>query len=159
MWLPVLQQLTQGLAPEKLALTIAIGFVIAVIPVIGTTTVLCTAAAIILRLNQPVIQMINYLSAPLQIICILPWIRAGELLFRAESLKLSPSEVVNLVTTQPGLAISTLWVSTLHATVAWLVAAPLLGLAIYFSVLPFLRMATARMKKTAPAPDEVLDAG
>ncbi|HQN09603.1 MAG TPA: DUF2062 domain-containing protein, partial [Thermoanaerobaculia bacterium] len=68
---PILEQLTQGLSPDAIALTIAIGLAIAVIPIVGTTTILCTTAAIVLRLNQPLIQAINYLSFPLQLAFIL----------------------------------------------------------------------------------------
>lgn len=160
LWQPVLEQLTQGLSPEKIALTIAIGLVISVIPVIGATTILCTTAAIALRLNQPVIQLINYLSAPLQVLCLLPWIRAGEVMFRQEPLKLSPMEIVKVVTTSPLEAISTLWTSTIHAVAAWAVAGPFLGLALYFLLLPVLRITSARLARTRPeAPSQALDAG
>ena len=57
-WLkPVIQLLRQGVSPEKIALTIALGIILGVTPVLGSTLLLCTLAAIVLRLNLPAIQL------------------------------------------------------------------------------------------------------
>ncbi len=156
---PVIQQVTQGLSAEKLALTMAIGFVIAVIPLVGVTTVLCTVAAIMLRLNQPVIQAINYFSAPLQILCLLPFFRAGEWVFNEPPLSMGPMQIVQFLTTEPLNAISLLFTTTWHALVVWLAVSPVLGLVIYFCMIPVLRLAAGRFRRQ-PLPDgELLDAG
>ena len=65
--LPILNLLRQGITPEKIALSIAFGIALGVFPVIGATTLLCAAAAIVLRLNLPAIQLVNYFVYPLQI--------------------------------------------------------------------------------------------
>ena len=46
--------LRQGLTPHKLAMTCALGVVVGIFPVFGTTTILCFAVAIAFRLNIPV---------------------------------------------------------------------------------------------------------
>jgi uncharacterized protein (DUF2062 family) len=71
----------QGLTPRKLALTCATGIVFGLFPVFGTTTFICFALAILFRLNMPVIQVVNYLVAPLQILFTIPFIKLGTLLF------------------------------------------------------------------------------
>jgi uncharacterized protein (DUF2062 family) len=38
---PIVLQLTQGITPEKIALTVAIGSAIGLFPIIGTTSLLC----------------------------------------------------------------------------------------------------------------------
>ncbi|MGC4071325.1 MAG: DUF2062 domain-containing protein [Nibricoccus sp.] len=48
---PLVAQLTQGITPEKIALTLAVGTACALFPIIGMTTLLCALAAIALRLN------------------------------------------------------------------------------------------------------------
>ena len=101
---PVLEQLTQGLSPDAIALTIAVGLAIAVIPVVGTTTVLCTTAAIVLRLNQPLIQPINYLSFPLQLAFIVPYLRLGRILFGGAAIHMSAQELAVFVTSRPAEA-------------------------------------------------------
>ncbi len=69
--------LRQGLTPRKLATTCALGIVIGLFPVFGTTTMICFGLAILFRLNIALIQLVNYLVAPLQVLFILPFIRIG----------------------------------------------------------------------------------
>lgn len=78
---PITAQLKQGITPEKIALTIALGVVLGVFPILGSTMLLCGLAAYGLKLNQPIIQMVNYFVYPLQLILLLPFYRAGETLF------------------------------------------------------------------------------
>ncbi len=59
-WLrPFIKLLRQGVSPEKIALTISLGIILGVTPVLGSTVLLCTLAAIVLRLNLPAIQLVN----------------------------------------------------------------------------------------------------
>ena len=69
--------LRQGISPRRLALTLALGFAIGCIPVVGVPTVLCAALALLLRLNLPAIQAANYAVMPLQLVLILPFVRLG----------------------------------------------------------------------------------
>lgn len=73
--------LRQGMSPLRLALTIALGFAVGCIPVVGIPTVLCAALAVALRLNLPAIQAANYAAMPLQLMLIVPFIRLGGWLF------------------------------------------------------------------------------
>ena len=59
--------LRHGMSPRRLALTLALGFAIGCIPMVGVPTVLCAALAILFGLNQPAIQAANYAAMPLQI--------------------------------------------------------------------------------------------
>jgi uncharacterized protein (DUF2062 family) len=69
--------LSQGISPTRLALTLALGFAIGCIPVIGIPTLLCAALALGLRLNLPAIQVANYAAMPLQLVLIVPFVRLG----------------------------------------------------------------------------------
>jgi uncharacterized protein (DUF2062 family) len=69
--------LQQGLTPRRLALTLALGFAIGCIPVVGIPTLLCGALALALGLNQPAIQAANYAVMPLQLLLIVPLMRFG----------------------------------------------------------------------------------
>ena len=69
--------LCQGISPRRLALTLAIGFVVGCIPVVGLPTGLCLVIALAFRLNQPAIQAANYLAMPFQVTLILPLVRLG----------------------------------------------------------------------------------
>lgn len=148
---PVVDQLTQGLSPEAIALTIAVGLAIAVIPVVGTTTILCTTAAIVLRLNQPLIQAINYLSFPLQLAFIVPYLKLGRLFFGGPAVDLSAQELAVFVSSRPMEAAEALWRVTLQALGAWLLTAPFIAAAVYFAVGPVLRAAARRLRAGSPA--------
>jgi uncharacterized protein (DUF2062 family) len=69
--------LRQGISPRRLALTLALGFAIGCIPVVGIPTLLCAALALALRLNLPAIQAANYAVMPLQLLLIVPFVRFG----------------------------------------------------------------------------------
>ena len=148
---PIRRQITQGLSPEKIALTVAVGLCIAVNPIVGTTTVLCFAAAWALRLNQPIIQAINWSSYALQLLLIFPFIRLGEWMFGAPRETRSLERLVALMRAEPGRAFTQLRTTLGHAFVAWLAAAPLIVAVLYVATLPAFRslarrVAEARLK-------------
>jgi uncharacterized protein (DUF2062 family) len=152
---PIHQQLTQGLSPERLALTVAVGLCIAVNPIVGTTTILCFAAAWALRLNQPVIQAINWSSYALQLLLIFPFIRLGEWMFRAPRETRSLERLVALMRADPAAAFVRLRATLGHAFLAWLAVAPLLVATLYFATLPAFRALARRVAAGRPgsAPD------
>jgi uncharacterized protein (DUF2062 family) len=73
--------LRTGISPHRLALTLALGFAIGCLPVIGIPTALCIGVAMLLRLNIPAIQAANYLAMPLQLTLMLPFVRLGGWMF------------------------------------------------------------------------------
>jgi uncharacterized protein (DUF2062 family) len=143
---PVRRLLLQGLAPDRIALTLAIGLLFAIFPIIGATTLFCTIAALALRLNMPLIQTVNHLSAPLQLVLIIPFIRLGEAIFRATPLRLSLAQMLRLAAAEPGRAIRVLWISGLYAVAAWTLTAPLAAAALYFILRPVLRATGRRLR-------------
>lgn len=148
---PVLEQLTQGLSTNTIALTIGVGLAIAVIPVIGVTTILSFLAAWAFRLNQPIIQAINWTSYPLQLLLLFPFIRMGERLFGAPRLTLSLEQLVAMGKTDPVGTISRLGTTAAHAVVAWGLVVPFVIAGVYFASRPLLR-AVARRATPAPVP-------
>ncbi|MEI6593711.1 MAG: DUF2062 domain-containing protein [Holophagaceae bacterium] len=75
---PMLALLRQGLSPSGLAWSMAVGLAFGVFPVLGTSTLLCAVAGFSFRLNQPAMQLVNYLAYPLQMLLLIPFIRVGE---------------------------------------------------------------------------------
>lgn len=147
---PIRDLFLQGTSPEKIALCLAWGLTLAVFPVIGATTLLCLAAALVLRLNLPAIQAVNYLASPLQLALLLPLIRAGEFLYGAPPLPLSATEILSMVRGTPGLAVATLWNSILRAVVAWALLAPFVLALLYFpTLLAIARFGSARGRSEA----------
>jgi uncharacterized protein (DUF2062 family) len=153
---PILDLLRQGITPEKIALSIAFGIVLGVFPALGWTTLLCLAAAAWLRLNLPAMQLVNLLVYPLQLILLVPFLRAGELLFRSPSMGLSLPQIVGLIHAGMWQAIKVLWVVTVHGIVVWAILAAPAIFVIYKVLAPLLRRAREMMKsKTTPSPMEV----
>jgi len=73
--------LRQGISPRRLALTLALGFAVGCVPVVGLPTALCAILAVALKLNLPAIQAANYAVMPLQLILIAPFAHMGRWLF------------------------------------------------------------------------------
>ena len=144
---PILELLRQGVTPEKMALSLALGVAIGVFPALGTTTALCALVAFLWRLNLPAIQIVNYFVYPVQLALIIPFFRAGEILFGAPHLPLSASQVVALVRASFWEAIRFLWTTTWHAMVAWCLAAPVFVGVAYVLLVPILRRATRQAPK------------
>ncbi|WP_373500431.1 DUF2062 domain-containing protein [Desulfococcus sp.] len=116
---PIVKLLRQGISPEKLALCMAVGVVIGVFPVIGSTTLLCTVAALFLRLNLPAMQVVNYLVYPLQIALLIPFFHFGAWLFDIEPIPLSGTQLIAMFKSEPGETVLHLWDTTLRAIAAW----------------------------------------
>lgn len=131
------------MTPEKLALCAALGIVLGIFPVPGSTTLLCGAAAFAFGLNQPVIQLVNYLVYPLQLVLLIPWYRLGEKLFHVPPLILSRAAVKAIFAQGIARAVITLWNVTIHAIVAWCLVAP--GLTAFLCLI--LRLIFRRLAK------------
>ncbi len=117
---PIVALLTQGITPERIALSLAFGIVLGIFPVLGSTTVLCATAALIFGLNLPAIQLVNYLIYPMQLFLLVPFIRMGETLFRAAHLQFSLTQILTMVRADLPHAVSTLWLAEVPAMCAWL---------------------------------------
>jgi uncharacterized protein (DUF2062 family) len=133
---PVTGLLKQGITPEKIALSLALGIVLGIFPVIGATTLLCAAAAFLFKLNLPAIQLINYLVYPLQLALLLPFYRAGEWLFRAEPLPISVKEILAMMDQDLWETMLFLWDTTANAMVVWVLVAPFMVLMLYGLIRP-----------------------
>ena len=135
---PILEFFRQGLTPEKLSFTIALGITLGVIPVLGSTALLCTLAAIAFRLNLAAIQIVNWLVYPLQLILLIPFYRIGGWIFRTPPSELSAVHILALIRTNVLHAIATLWTITIHAVVAWLVLGSIATGLLYLLLVPVL---------------------
>ena len=92
----VAKLLKQGLNPKKLSIVIALGITISVFPILGITTLLCTAISITFNLNLPAIQLANYAAFPLQMILFFPFLKIGE---KVSNVSLDPLSKVHLIST------------------------------------------------------------
>jgi uncharacterized protein (DUF2062 family) len=147
---PVLDELRRGITPEKVALTIAAGALLGVFPLLGTTTVLCVAAAAALGLNQAVIQVVNYAAYPLQLPLIYVFVRLGERAAGARAVPFSVTELSAAFAADPIAFLGRFGMTGLHGILGWLViAVPAAGL-IYLGIVPLLRRAHRALVQANP---------
>ncbi|WP_370523451.1 DUF2062 domain-containing protein [Pontibacter sp. Tf4] len=142
---PILNLLKQGMSPQKLAATVAVGTVVGVIPAFGVTTILGTAIAARFRLNIAATVLVSYLMQPLQILLALPFIKLGIYWFGLEELQLTFSEMTAMFKNDWLDALNQLWLANLAGISAWALLAVPSGVVLYFITLPIL-------KKVLPAP-------
>ena len=147
---PIRNQLTQGVSVKAIAIGIAVGAVCGIFPVLGTTTVLTTLFAFLLKLNQPVAQAINFLVYPLHIALIPAFIRFGEFLFGADPIPFSISPMLKQFSDAPIDFLYQFKATFIHCITGWLVAAPFIAALIILMVTPVLKSAALRLtsKKT-----------
>jgi len=145
-------QLRRGLTPHELALTLAVGLCLSVPPVLGTTTILCAIAAFRLRLNQPLIQAVNFFAYPLQLALMIPFFRAGEWLFREPRATLSPGRIVSMARLDLTGTIDSLWTVIWHGAVVWAIVSIPAGFLLYAIFRPIIeRVANRLRREEAPA--------
>jgi len=134
-------QLKQGITPQKVSLTIALGATLALFPILGSTTLLCFIAALWLKLNQPIIQAVNYLMYPLQILLIVFFVRIGEWITRAQPVSFSIPELLRKFQESPAKFMHEFGMTGLHGIIAWLLIAPFLVALLYWVLLTPLKKA------------------
>lgn len=120
---PLLNFLKQGITPKKLALCIALGAVLGLFPVIGSTTFLCFVAAFALRLNVAAMQLVNYLIYPLQLILIIPFINAGSWIMGVNPIPYTVEEMITIVTEDIVKAFWMFGYAQLLGVLAWVIIA------------------------------------
>jgi uncharacterized protein (DUF2062 family) len=143
---PLLALLRQGMSPQRLALCVAVGVVVGNIPILGVSTLLCTAIALLFRLNLPAMQLVQAAMAPTQILLIIPFVRLGEWIVRAPPQPLSVKEGLALIAQGAGHAIVVLRDAILHAGLAWILVAPIAVFLFYKVLTPVVQRAAARIK-------------
>ena len=122
--------LAAGLTPHKLLITLCVGGALGLLPIVWGTTILCIAVAYVFRLNQVVLQSVNYLLYPLQLALIIPYCRLGARLFPWGPP--FPAEILTYVHHgHGGGTIKLLAWATLKAVGAWLLTAPPLAVVVY----------------------------
>ena len=148
--MPIFDQFRQGTSPERIALTIALGVLLSIFPILGATTVLCTLAALFLRLNQPIIQVINYVSYPLQLVLLIPFYRAGETLFRQPHVPLSIPLFFTRIRADFWQFLRDFWLIALQGIAVWCLLAPLVAAGIYYGIRPPLRALAQKFSAATP---------
>ena len=145
--LPILALLRMGASPEKLAWSMAVGLLIGVNPLLGSTTILCLALAFVFRLNIAASQIGNHIVYPLELILVIPFIRLASRIFHTAPMPLSANELLHAAREHP-LALSRhLWLWEWHAFLLWVILAALTIPLVALLLTPILHRLLARVER------------
>lgn len=137
---PLLAQLTQGVTPDKLALTLGVGTACSFFPFFGFTWLLNLGVGLALRMNQPILQTLNQLLGPVQLALILVYVRGGELLWGAGPSQFTIAEMLRIFREASfGDFLARFGWAGVYAFTAWACTVPFLIVAVTFAVRPALR--------------------
>jgi uncharacterized protein (DUF2062 family) len=144
---PVLAQLKQGVTPDQIALTLAVGTACSLLPFLGFTALLNLGVGLWLRLNQPILQTLNQVLGPLQLVMILVYVRIGEKIWGAPEMPLSVRVLAQSFTDDPGAFLRRFGWTGVHAATAWALSVPVIVAAVYFPLRGVMRRVAARRAK------------
>lgn len=150
---PIIGQLRQGTTPKLIAITIAAGIVIGLFPILGATTLLCGVFAAVFKLNQPVIQTVNYLLSPAQIALLFPFYRSGEKLFQQPPVPIaSLTALTERFWASPVQFCIDYGMVALYGITVWALVAPVLFALLYLGLrVPIARLAGRLRREPAAA--------
>ncbi len=150
---PVVGLLRMGADPDKLAWSLALGLVVGVNPLLGSTTLVALGLASVFRLNLVASQVGNHAVYPLEILLFPVFIKVGDVLFGTEKLPLAGHALWYGVKHHPWDTTRLLWSWEWHALVVWAIFAVVAAPAIAMGIEPGLRKMARRVgqKKIAEA--------
>ncbi len=134
--------LKQGMAPRKVALSISLGLIIGVFPILGTTIIISFIIAWIFRLNVLLIQAANVACSVFQLVLMVPFVKIGSVILRS---KMDVQHISQITMTDFTSLFSGAGFITLSGITGWIIMCIPIGFAIYFLLLKHLE----KLKQTA----------
>lgn len=121
--IPVSNIRKQRFSSETLALSISIGIIGGAFPVLGIASYICLIMTLSFRQNFIIVQLVNWLVYPLQILLLIPFMKLGNSILAGGDLTITIHQVV--VAFQSGLlnGIKLIGIISLYGIIAWAVIA------------------------------------
>jgi uncharacterized protein (DUF2062 family) len=135
---PIRALITQGTSPDRIALTLGVGTACSLLPFLGFTALLNLGVGLRLRLNQPILQTLNQILGPLQLVLIIGYVRLGEKIWRASPMPISVKEIVHSFKANPWAFLQRFGWTGIHAATAWALSVPFLVAGIYYGLRPLM---------------------
>ncbi len=136
--IPVSKIRNQGISSEALALSISIGIIGGAFPLIGFASYICLFLTLVFKQNIIIVQVANWLSYPIQILLLIPFMKLGNAIFGSGELTITIHQVV--VAFQSGLmhGVKLIGIFSLYGVIAWaVIALPTLFILYTFFLLLF----------------------
>lgn len=130
---PVVFLLTQGVAPGKIAATLAVGTACSMFPLLGFTSLVTLGVGLWLRMNQPILHTLNQLLGPVHIVMIVVYVRVGEWIWGAADERFTVAELVRTFREDSlGEFFHRFGWAGVHAVTAWALSVPLILVCVYY---------------------------
>jgi uncharacterized protein (DUF2062 family) len=142
--------LKTGLSPEKLAQSFSFGVILGLMPLPGSSLT-CTIASFLFRLNFGAIQLINYMVAPLQLVLLIPFYKAGAAITGSEVMKGTLNDITERFKSDLWGMLYELGSTAVAAVALWVVISVPLGIVLYRITLPVFRKIALRQNGDNPA--------
>jgi len=122
----------QGLSDEKIALSITLGIISGMFPVIGGTTAVSLVLLAAFRQNLATVQALNWIMSPFQLLSIIPFMRTGSWILQKSPVRITLNQII--LAFEPGVwaGLKNLGILHLYAVLAWLVIVLPAGLVLYY---------------------------
>ena len=130
------RNIKQGGSPQELSASVALGSVLGLFPIPGVATLLCLAAAMLLRLNLVLLQAVNYAVYPLQIGMLGVYYALASWWFGPISGASEMGGWPDLARLDLLAGLSSAGQIVLPVIAAWLLTSPLIGFTLYGMVRP-----------------------
>lgn len=147
---PIVALLMQGITPDRISASLAVGTLCSLFPIFGFTTALNALVGFWLRLNHAILQILNQLLGPVHVVMILVYVRIGEVIWGAGEDRFTLDEMLTTFR-EASFAqfLERFGRAGLHAVTAWIVTAPLLVAGAYYMLRPVIRR-LARLRHPRP---------
>lgn len=147
---PLLRLMRMGATPERLAWSVALGVVVGVNPLFGSTTLLVLGLAAVFRLNLVASQVGNHAMYPLEVLLFPVFLKLGSLVFDTERPPIEGHHLLEAARHHPWDTTRALWLWEWHALVVWSVCAAVALPLVALSLRPALRrMMRKALQETA----------
>ena len=121
-----------GLSADKLALSITIGIIAGLFPVIGATTIISLFLTMLFRQNLLVVQSVQWVMALFQVLLIIPFMQIGAFILSQQALHINIEQIS--LAFEPGIisGIKTIGIFHLYAILTWTILSIPTGAISYF---------------------------
>lgn len=137
---PLIALLTQGLTPDRISLTLGVGAACSMFPLLGFSSLLNLVVGLWLRLNQPILQILNQALGPLHLVMIIAYVRLGEWLWRVEGGRFTLREMLHVFRDESiGEFLRSFGWAGIYALTAWALTTPVVIAVVYYALRPILR--------------------
>jgi len=136
----------QGLTKKKVVSSIILGIIGGIFPVLGTTTVLCIGITFLFKANHAIVQLVNWLVYPLQILFLVPFLKFGSDFFGGEEFNLTVSQIIEAFQSGFFKGLEIIGMAHLYGVIAWVIASIPLGLILMLLLNIFYERVTKMIK-------------